>query len=100
LRRDSARHRRFVAREDRAIALDLGYGTMYGVHRTTIYLPRELKARVADAARRRGTTEAQVIRDAIEHALARPQPRGGLFRSERPLSVDDQERMLREGFGG
>ena len=58
---------------------DSTYGTMYGVHRTTIYLPEDLKERLAQEARRRGVTEAQVIREALAAALARPRPRGGLL---------------------
>ena len=75
------------------------YGSMYGVHRTTIYLPVEMKARVAEIARTRGITEAEFIRAAIEQALARPRPRGGLFDSGDPTWASRDEELLAEGFG-
>ncbi len=43
---------------------------MYGVKRTTIYLPDDMKRAVELEAARRGVTEAGVIRDAIEAHLA------------------------------
>lgn len=72
------------------------YGTMYGVHRTTIYLPEDLKDRLAQEARRRGVTEAQVIREALAGALARPRPRGGLLSCGDIVARRDE---LLEGFG-
>lgn len=76
------------------------YGTMYGMHRTTIYLPDELKARVAEAARLRGVTEAEVIRGAVRQMLDRPRPRGALFASGNPLDAERVDELLAEtGFG-
>jgi len=75
---------------------DITYGTIYGVHRTTIYLPEELKERLAQEARRRGVTEAQVIRDALAAALARPRPRGGLLACG---DIVARREELMEGFG-
>ena len=75
------------------------YGTMYGMHRTTIYLPVELKARVAETAQLRGITEAEFIRGAIQKALDRPRPRGGLFHSGDPTWASRDEELLAEGFG-
>lgn len=48
---------------------------MYGVKRTTIYLPEELKARLEATARSEGRTEAEVIREALASALERRVPR-------------------------
>ncbi len=45
------------------------YGIMYGVKRTTIYLPDEMKTAVEREAARRGITEAEVIRDAVRDHL-------------------------------
>ena len=42
---------------------------MYGVKRTTIYLPDDLKAQLEAAARAEGRTEADVIRQALADAL-------------------------------
>ena len=55
------------------------YGTLYGMHRTTVYLPHDLKDRLAEEARVRGITEAECIRRAVEQWLSRPRPRGALF---------------------
>lgn len=78
------------------MAVEHVYGMMYGVHRTTIYLPEELKARLAAEARRRGVTEAQVIREALGGALDRPRPRGGLFSCG---DIVARRAELMEGFG-
>ena len=60
----------------------------------------ELKARVADAARLRGITEAEVIRSALEQTLDRPRPRGALFASGNPLDAERVDELLAEtGFG-
>ena len=50
----------------------------YGMKKTTIYLPDELKKRLEDVARRTGRAEAAVIRDAISNATSEavgPRPR-------------------------
>lgn len=75
------------------------YGTMYGMHRTTIYLPEEMKAQVAQMAQLQGITEAEFIRGAIQKALERPRPRGGLFHSGDPTWASRDEELLAEGFG-
>ena len=67
------------------------------VHKTTLYLPDELKRAVANVAAVSGTSEASVIREAIA-ALARtvdrPHPRGVLFRSGDPtLSTSTEAAM-------
>jgi Arc/MetJ-type ribon-helix-helix transcriptional regulator len=48
---------------------------IYGVKRTTIYLPDEMKAAIERDAARRGVTEAEVIRCAVEASLATRQRR-------------------------
>jgi hypothetical protein len=75
------------------------YGIVYGMHRTTIYLPEDMKARIAQMARIQRTTEAEFIRGAIERALERPRPRGGLFHSGDPTWASRDEELLAEGFG-
>ena len=42
---------------------------MYGVKRTTIYLPDEMKTAIEREAVRRGVTEAEVIRQAVGQHL-------------------------------
>lgn len=73
-----------------------GAGTIYGMNKTTIYLPDDLKDAVAREARQRGIPEAEVIRQAIASALSRPTPRGGLFATT-PFAERADELM--KGFG-
>jgi hypothetical protein len=57
---------------------------MYGMTKTTIYLPVRLKKAVERAAAATGASEAAVIRAAIEqatHDVAGPRPRLPLFHS-------------------
>ena len=67
------------------------------MHKTTLYLPVELKEAVVREARQRGVAEAQVIREAIAAAVSRPAPRAGLFASHAPLA--DRADELLAGFG-
>ena len=70
---------------------------MYGMtHKTTIYLPDDLKSAIEREARRRGCSEAKVIRDAVSEAVGRPRPRPGLLDGE-PLA--DRVDELLAGFG-
>lgn len=74
---------------------------MYGMEKTTVYLPDELKAALARTAKAGATSEANVIRQAIA-AYTRdavgPRPRLPLFRSAEPGLADDVDAAL-EGFG-
>ena len=47
------------------------YVTVYGVKRTTIYLPDELKLRLEQAAEQDRCTEAAIVREALDDALKR-----------------------------
>ncbi|MFP5488721.1 MAG: CopG family transcriptional regulator [Acidimicrobiia bacterium] len=64
--------------------------------KTTIYLPDDLKTAVESEARRRGSSEAQVIRDALVTVLTRPEPRAGFLDGE-PFA--DRADELLAGFG-
>jgi len=65
--------------------------------KTTVYLPDELKAAIEREARRRGSSEATVIRDALTAAVTRPLPTtSGLFEGE-PFA--DRADELMDGFG-
>lgn len=70
---------------------------MYGMEKTTLYLPADLKAAVERQARARGVAEAQIIREAIAAAVIRPAPRAGLIESQEPIASRVDE--LLEGFG-
>jgi Ribbon-helix-helix protein, copG family len=67
--------------------------------KTTIYLPVELKSAIRRVARRRGISEAEVIRDSIRNAVGgeRPRPRGALFASGAPIARQADDHLT--GFG-
>ncbi|HWO71464.1 MAG TPA: CopG family transcriptional regulator [Actinomycetota bacterium] len=70
--------------------------------KTTVYLPEELKRRLAELAERRGTSEAALIRRAIEdlvEAERPPRPHLPLFRGSDPTLAERVDEAL-EGFGG
>ena len=69
------------------------------MNKTTIYLPAELQSAVKQAARRRGVSEAEVIRDSIRSAVGaeRPRPHGGLFASGAPIAREADDHL--SGFG-
>ena len=74
---------------------------MYGMDKTTVYLPRPLKEALAAAARRRGVSEAELIREGIALAVARDEPRRPrlpLFDSGKPDLAERFDELLK-GFG-
>lgn len=72
-------------------------GTIYGMSvKTTLYLPDQLKAEVEREARRRGISEAEVIRAALAAGLSRPSPRAGII--DGPAIAEHVDELL-EGFG-
>lgn len=80
----------------------LTYVMMYGMKRTTVYLPDELKAALERAAAATGTSEAEIVRGAIaaatvEHAY--PPPRVPLFSSGDSTLAERVDEALAEGFG-
>ncbi len=72
-------------------------GTIYGMIKTTIYLPESLKREVERRARQRSCSEAEVIRQAIQDAVARPKPRPGIFSGDDLWGRHVDEYM--KGFG-
>lgn len=68
--------------------------------KTTVYLPDDLKRRLAGLARRRGRSEASLIREAIEKLTAAETPRPilPLFRSGDPHLAERVDEALK-GFG-
>ena len=73
---------------------------MYGMHRTTVYLPEEMKARLSAEATRRGVTEAEIIRLAVDKELTRRMTGAGIITEPLPEGVSGRnlhEHM--EGFG-
>lgn len=82
---------------EKGLAPCAGAGTIYGMpHKTTVYLPDDLKTAVEGEARRRRLSEAEVIRQAISQAVRRPRPRAGFVDGE-PMAEHVDE--LLAGFG-
>lgn len=79
------------------------YGIVYGMKRTTVYLPDEMKAALERTANAQRQSEAEVIRAAIaaatsEHAY--PPPRIPLFQTDDPTLAERVDEELVRGFGG
>jgi predicted transcriptional regulator len=64
--------------------------------KTTVYLPEALKAAVESEAKRRGLSEAEVIRQAIAEAVGRPRPQAAIIDGA-PFAEQADE--LLAGFG-
>lgn len=80
----------------------LTYGMMYGMKRTTIYLPDELKAALERTAAAEGRSEAEVVRSALASATAAhdyPPPKLPLFDSGDPTLTERVDEELAQGFG-
>ena len=74
---------------------------MYGMHKTTVYVPRELKLALARAAAARRCSEATLIREALRSVTSGatpPKPRLPLFRSGKPRLAERADEAL-AGFG-
>ena len=82
------------------VACNRTYGIVYGMEKTTLYLPPELKRAVEETAAARGCSEAEVIREAIALATrgSTPRPRVPLFASGKPTLAENVDKALR-GFG-
>lgn len=78
------------------------YVIMYGMKRTTIYLPDDLKAALERTAAATGSSEAEIVRGAVAAATAEhayPSPRLPLFSSDDPTLAERVDEALAEGFG-
>lgn len=74
---------------------------MYGVRRTTIYLPESLKRQLESAALEERCTEAELIRRGLARLLqerATPRPRAPLFSSGIPDLAERCDELL-SAFG-
>ncbi len=79
------------------------YGTMYGMKKTTVYLPDDLKATLERVALAEGRSEAELIRAALHDkvaALSRPRPRVPLWPNGfgDPKVAERVDELL-DGFG-
>jgi hypothetical protein len=69
--------------------------------KTTVYLPPELKRALTKAARQRGRSEAELLREAVSRLVGEaeaPAAKLPLFRSTGSSIAEDIDRAL-EGFG-
>jgi Ribbon-helix-helix protein, copG family len=74
---------------------------MYGMVKTTVYLPEDLKLALERLARETGRSEADLIRDGIRLAVARQQPPAptlGILVSDDPSFAERVDDHL-AGFG-
>ncbi len=77
------------------------YGSVCGMHRTTIYLPDDLRDQLARAARARGCSEAETVRAALRAFvpdLIPPAPRFPLSASGDPTLAEYVDDAM-AGFG-
>jgi plasmid stability protein len=75
---------------------------MYGMRRTTIYLPDDLKDALERTAAAEGRSEAEVVRSALAIATADqayPAPHLPLFSSADPMLAERVDEELAGGFG-
>jgi plasmid stability protein len=76
---------------------------IYGMKRTTLYLPDDLKAALERTAAAEGRSEAAIVRSAVASATERhayPPPRLPLFESGDPTLAERVDEELARGFGG
>jgi Arc/MetJ-type ribon-helix-helix transcriptional regulator len=74
---------------------------VYGMHKTTVYIPEDLKRALGQVAARRGISEAELIREALRALTAEarpPKPRLPLFKSGKPQLAEEVDEAL-AGFG-
>lgn len=77
------------------------YGNMYGMEKTTVYIPGDLKRALGQVAAARRVSEAELIREAVRTLTSQaspPRPRLPLFKSGNPGLAESDEQALR-GFG-
>jgi hypothetical protein len=75
---------------------------MYGMKKTTVYLPDDLSRSLKRASEASGQSEAELIREGIASVIEQkltPRPRGPLFSSGDPTLAKRVDEILAEGFG-
>lgn len=75
---------------------------VYGMKRTTVFLPEDLKAELEAAAVAEGCSEAELIREGVRLVVTRRSgdgPRIPLFASGDPTLAERVDDLLAEGFG-
>jgi hypothetical protein len=77
------------------------YGMIYGMQKTTVYIPDDVKQALEEIAAARGMSEAELIREALRALVANripPRPRLPLFNSGKPDLAERVDELL-DGFG-
>jgi hypothetical protein len=77
------------------------YGRLYGMQKTTVYIPSDVKLALGKVATARGLSEAEVIRQALRAVtveIVPPRPRVPLFESGKPRLAEQIDDALK-GFG-
>jgi len=76
------------------------YGIVYGMHKTTVYLPDDLKAAIERTAAETGRSEADLIREGVRLAVAQhtPAPTIPILVSDDPHFAEHVDDHL-AGFG-
>jgi hypothetical protein len=72
------------------------------MHKTTVYLPDDLKTALERAAHEHDRSEADLIREGVRLVtaqLAYPEPRIPLFSGGEPDLAERVDEILKEGFG-
>ena len=64
-----------------------------------MYFPDDLKARLEAEATKRGVTEAQIVREAVDKETRRPPPRGGIISGGELDARDIDSTHVLKGFG-
>ncbi len=79
----------------------MAYGRVYGMQKTTVYLPTELKTSLRCMARATGISEAELIRQAIgEKVLRHPHPRPRVPLTDRGLGDPEAAHRVDELLAG
>jgi hypothetical protein len=73
---------------------------IYGMHRSTVYLPGELKEALRRTASETGMSEAELIREGVRRVTRDnpPRPRVGVAESGTPDLAENADAHL-DGFG-
>jgi len=77
------------------------YGKIYGMQKTTVYIPDDVKQALGREATARGVSEAELIREALRTLTSKipaPRPRLPLFKSGKPRLAERVDDAL-SGFG-
>jgi hypothetical protein len=74
---------------------------MYGMHKTTVYIPEDLKLALENLAQSRGASVADLVREGLRKLVSEarpPRPRLPLFKSGQPGLAERVDEAL-AGFG-